>query len=119
MLSRFRKPFILIITVSFASSIASPLWAFVRSPPWDHEQQVTAEVMPTESQLQTRLAQLADRVRDAERDSVISPTAEREFVEAKIAFRSGNYFVAMQHLTSAERALPKRSMHPIDNRVAR
>jgi predicted PurR-regulated permease PerM len=119
MLSRFQRTFILLTTFSFLFSMVAPLCAIVGSNPWDHEQQVIAEVMPTQNQLQSRLDQLAERVRDVERESVISPAAEREFVEAKIAFRSGNSFVAMQHLTAAERALPKRSMHPIDNRVAR
>jgi hypothetical protein len=119
MLTSFRKSLILLGTVSFVFSIAAPLPAVVKSHPWDREQQVTAEVMPTESQLQARLDDLAERMHDVEQNSVISADAEREFVEAKIAFRSGNSFVAMQHLNAAERALPKRSMHPIDNRVAR
>jgi hypothetical protein len=119
MVTSFTKSVVLLSTVSFVFSMAAPLCAVADSHPWEREQQVTAEVMPTESQIQARLDQFAERVREVERDSVISPAAEREFVEAKIAFRSGNSFVAIQHLTAAERALPKRSMHPIDNRVAR
>jgi hypothetical protein len=77
------KPLILIAAVSLELSIAGPLSAFRTPQTSSHDPQVTAEVIPTQDEVETLLARLGERVHDAELATVISPTVEREFVDAK------------------------------------
>lgn len=106
MFNIFAKPALLFGTVaSLASFLALPSWAFLGPQGW--VQDVTADVMPTPDQVQKELAQLTVIVLGVESVSVISPTAEREYIEAKNAFRSGDYLGALRHAGTAEQALPK------------
>lgn len=92
-------------TASLISFLPLPSLAFVGPQGW--VQEVTADVMPTPDQVQKELAQLSEMVQNAESVTVISPTAEREYIEAKNAFRTGNYLGALRHADTAERALQK------------
>jgi hypothetical protein len=113
------KPLILIAAVSLELSIAGPLSAFCTPQTSSHDPQVTAEVIPTQDEVETLLARLGERVHDAELATVISPTVEREFVDAKIALRSGDYLGALDHAGAADRALSNHPRHHIGNRIAR
>ncbi len=102
----FPKPVLLFLAAApLASFLPFPSLAFVGPPGW--VQEVTAEVMPTPDQVQKELAQLSEMVQNAESVTVISPTVEREYIEAKNAFRTGNFLGALKHADSAERALQK------------
>ena len=105
-MSIFTRPVALFVTAASIGSLpAHPSLAFVSSR--DPVPLVTAEVMPTPDQVQKALAQLSQMVQNAESVSIISPTAEREYIEAKSAFRCGNYLGALQHAGTAQRALPR------------
>jgi hypothetical protein len=113
MFNIFTKPALLLLTTaSMVPLLALPSWAFVGSRGW--VQEVTADVMPTPDQVQKELAQLTAMVLNAESVYVISPTAEREYIEAKNAFRTGDYLAAIRHAGTAERALPK-ILNPADS----
>ncbi|HXZ87091.1 MAG TPA: hypothetical protein VEF07_00880 [Candidatus Binataceae bacterium] len=113
MFNIFTKPVLFFTTIaSMAPLLAFPSWAFVGPQGW--VQEVTADVMPTPDQVRKELAQLSETVRTAESVSVISPTAEREYIEAKNAFRTGDYLAALRHAGTAQRALPK-ILNPADS----
>jgi hypothetical protein len=92
--------------IAIAASTVAPAWAFQPAPA-SQMQEITADVVPTQDQVQRELTDLHERLQAAEKASFYSPKAEREYLTAQRMYEFGRYDEAIEHAQIGERALPE------------
>lgn len=88
--------------LSFVGAAALPAAAFDT----DQVQAITADVVPTQQQVQDQLDDLHARLIAAEEAGSYNPTAESDYLAAQRMFEFGRYDTAARDANTATAALP-------------
>jgi hypothetical protein len=102
------KPALVTIASVALFSVAIPAWSQSGSTKVSVYDSTIydAEVMPTPDQVQAELNSVGDRIKNAERASFYSPTAESDYLDAERDFKFGQYDEAADAARAAAASLP-------------
>jgi hypothetical protein len=102
------KPAIVAVTAIGLVGVTAPAWSQSgTATTMVHDAMIyDAVVLPTPQEVQTQLNSVGDRLKDDERASFYSPTAESDYLAAERDFQIGQYDHAADNAQAAAAALP-------------
>lgn len=105
---RILKPALIAVSAIGLFSLTVPAWSQANAPVTaTHDSMIyDAVVLPTPEQVQTELNAVGDRLRNDERASFYSPTAESDYLAAERDFKFGQYDHAAADAEAAAASLP-------------